>query len=396
MVAHILGRPVLLLNAGTVPPHVGMHLHLPPTEVEPLGRRLRVHRQDRAFEYFPIRKGRPQWLPSTTIVLVRQAWHYTAAITTAQATWRHARSGQAGNLPLVQRPPPDGPAGPTAPGVEAPAVVAAQGAVSGLARNQGQRDDVRGLPNMGNTCAVNAATQAVLLPIVEAHGLGEEAWDPQDTTLLSALTGALTSVGEDSRLRVSAALCKAVADGCPGTRYLDRVGHRDGEVGQHLDLEEVLLRCLAVLKSQSPQVLACTEWQVWQRHRCDAMECNLQGIEISTAAYFNPVMLTPQPGELADALRDTLRRQYAAPHPCLSCGQDAEVASLGEEGPPPKVIVCHVRRGQGPVGGQWDRTRVNFTERVEVRAEQYRLRSIAQYAGPGDRPSPSTGGHYTA
>ena len=158
VVAHILGRPVLLLNAGAVPPRVGMHLHLPPTEVEPLGRRLRVHRQGRAFEYFPIRKGRPQWLPSTTIVLVRQAWHYTAAITTAQATWRHARSGQAGNLPLVPRPPPDGPAGPTAPEVEAPAVVVAQGAVSGLARNQGQRDDVRGLPNMGNTCAVNAAT----------------------------------------------------------------------------------------------------------------------------------------------------------------------------------------------------------------------------------------------
>ena len=166
VVAHILGRPVLLLNADTVPPHVGMHLHLPPTEADPLGRRLRVRRRDQAFEYSPIRKGQPQWLPSTTIVLVHRAWHYTAAITTAQARWRHARSGQAGNLPLVLRPPPDGPAGPTAPGVEAPAVVTAQGAVSDLARDQGQRDDVRGLPNMGNTCAVNAATQAVLLPIV--------------------------------------------------------------------------------------------------------------------------------------------------------------------------------------------------------------------------------------
>ena len=38
-------------------------------------------------------------------------------------------------------------------------MVAAQGAVSGLARDQGQRDDARGLPNMGNTCAINAATQ---------------------------------------------------------------------------------------------------------------------------------------------------------------------------------------------------------------------------------------------
>ena len=111
VVAHILGRPVLLLNADTVPPHVGMHLHLPPTEADPLGRRLRVHRRDRAFEYSPIRKGRPQWLPSTTIMLVHRAWHYTAAITTAQARRRHARPGQAGNLPLVQRPPPDGPRG---------------------------------------------------------------------------------------------------------------------------------------------------------------------------------------------------------------------------------------------------------------------------------------------
>ena len=101
---------------------------------------------------------------------------------------------------------------------------------------------------MGNTCAVNGVTQAVLLPIVEAHGLGVEEWNPQDTTLLNALTGALTSAGRGNRLKVSAALCEVVASGCPGTRYLDRVGHRGGEVGQHLDLEEVLLRCLAVLR----------------------------------------------------------------------------------------------------------------------------------------------------
>ena len=159
-------------------------------------------------------------------MLVHRAWHYTTAITTTQARLRHAQSGQASNLPLVLRPPPDSPAGQKTPEAEAPAVVPAHGAISGQARGQGQRDDARGLPNMGNTCAVNAATQAVLLPFVEAHGLGMEAWSPQNTTLLNALTGALTSAGRGNRLRVSTVLCEVVASGCPGTRYLDRVGHR--------------------------------------------------------------------------------------------------------------------------------------------------------------------------
>ena len=40
VVAQLLGRPVLLLNADTVPPFVGMQIHLPPTETDRLGRRL--------------------------------------------------------------------------------------------------------------------------------------------------------------------------------------------------------------------------------------------------------------------------------------------------------------------------------------------------------------------
>ena len=39
---------------------------------------------------------------------------------------------------------------------------------------------------------------------------------------------------------------------------------------------------------------------------------------------------------------------------------------------------------------------MNFTDQIEVRSTRYRLRSIAQYAGPRDLLGSSTGGHYTA
>ena len=130
------------------------------------------------------------------------------------------------------------------------------------------------------------------------------------------------------------------------------------------------------IKVQTPEALAPTKWQVRLRHRCDVVNCNFRAVEIPEVVSFNPVMLTPRPGELADALRDSLRERYATPHPCRSCRRDAAVSSIGEEDPPPMFIVCHVRRGHGPVGGQWAQTRMNVTERVEVRGEQYRLHSI--------------------
>ena len=39
---------------------------------------------------------------------------------------------------------------------------------------------------------------------------------------------------------------------------------------------------------------------------------------------------------------------------------------------------------------------MNFTEQIEVHGAEYHLRSIVPYAGPGDLPVSSTGGHYTA
>ena len=177
-----------------------------------------------------------------------------------------------------------------------------------------------------------------------------------------------------------------MAEGCQGTQYLERVGHRSGVQGLHLDLEEVLLRCLAILKVQTPDALGPTRWEARIRHRCDRLGCNFQSLEIPTVASRNPIMMTPQLGELADALRDSLHRQDTAPHPCPSCSRDASLTSVGDTDLLPPFLICHLRRGHGPSGGQWNWTRVKFTDRIEVRRTWYRLQSFARYTGPSDRP----------
>ena len=105
-------------------------------------------------------------------------------------------------------------------------------------------------------------------------------------------------------------------------------------------------------------------------------------MEIPTVASRNPVMMTPRPGELADALQEALNRQDAAPHPCPSCSRDTSLTSVGDTDPLPPFLICHLRRGDGPSGGQRDRTKVNFTDRIEVRRTWYHLNSIARYTDP--------------
>ena len=49
VVAQLLGRLILLINANTTPPFVGMHIQLPPTATNRLGRWIAVHRRERTF-----------------------------------------------------------------------------------------------------------------------------------------------------------------------------------------------------------------------------------------------------------------------------------------------------------------------------------------------------------
>ena len=159
-------------------------------------------------------------------------------------------------------------------------------------------------------------------------------------------------------------------------------------------MEEVLLRCLAILKVQTPEALGPIRWEAKRRHRCDHPNCHFQSVEIPNDASRNPVMMPPQPGELAGALRDSLHRQDTAPHLCPSCSRDASLRSVGDTDPLPPFLICHLRRGDGPSGGQRDR--VNFSDQIEVRRTWYRLQPVARYTDPSDRPGSATGGHYTA
>ena len=227
VVAQLLDRPILLINAGTIPPFVGLHPQPPPTAAEPLGRWVPVLRHNRRFQYRPHVRGRARDLPPSTIILAHRTWHYTAVVPMAQAAAQQARARSPGWIPTGEQPPPPvlPPAQPAAQGTPTPGVLAAASAQAGPG-TQEPPDYVRGLPNMGNTCAINAIVQAVLLPIVEEQSMATAAWDPGATTLLNALTGARTETGRDQRLQVSTALCEAVARGCRDTQYLERVGHR--------------------------------------------------------------------------------------------------------------------------------------------------------------------------
>ena len=139
-------------------------------------------------------RGRAWDLPPSTIILAHRTWHYTAAVPAAQ----RARARAPGRVPTGEQPPRavPPPAKPTAhksPTPVAPTTVAAQTGPGA----QEPPDYAHGLPNMGNTCAINAITQAVLLSIVERHSVAKAAWDPGATTLLNALTGARTVTGRD-------------------------------------------------------------------------------------------------------------------------------------------------------------------------------------------------------
>ena len=98
-----------------------------------------------------------------------------------------------------------------------------------------------------------------------------------------------------------------------------------------------------VLRVQTPEALAPTRGEARVRHRCDQVGCNFQSVEIPTVISRNPVMLTPRPGELANAHRVSLRGQDAAPRPCPSCARDASFTFVGDAYPPPVFFVCHVR-----------------------------------------------------
>ena len=80
--AQLLGRLILLINANTTPPFVGMLVQLPPTATDPLGRRIAVHRRNRTFQYRPHVRSRPRNLPQSTVVLANRAGHYTTVVTT--------------------------------------------------------------------------------------------------------------------------------------------------------------------------------------------------------------------------------------------------------------------------------------------------------------------------
>ena len=85
MVAQLLGRPILLINANTVPLFVRMHLQLPPTAAEPLSKRIMVNRQRRTFQYRPHVRSKPRSLPQSKIILAHRTRHYTAVVPVAEA-----------------------------------------------------------------------------------------------------------------------------------------------------------------------------------------------------------------------------------------------------------------------------------------------------------------------
>ena len=76
-----------------------------------------------------------------------------------------------------------------------------------------------------------------------------------------------------------------------------------------------------------------------------------QSVEIPIVTSRNPIMLNPRPGELADALRDSVHRQDAAPHPCPSCSRDASLTSVDAQTPSHHSSYATFEGGMGPTGG---------------------------------------------
>ena len=121
-------------------------------------------------------RSKPRSLPQSTIVLAHRTWHYTAVVPVAQAAAQQAGTQLPGRLPSVEQqppavPPPAEPATQKSPTSAAPATAVVQT----RADTRDVPDDVHGLPNMGNTCAINAVTKAILLPTVERHSMATAA-----------------------------------------------------------------------------------------------------------------------------------------------------------------------------------------------------------------------------
>ena len=293
VLVEILKRPVLLITGTTA--SIQMRLYTLPDEKDPHGRHLAVQRRGTGFWYRPA--IREQWVevPEDALILAFHGWHYTTV-----RRWGPARRPVGHATARATTPARANDPGGREDGQP--------GEARELLRDWAV-DNIHGLANFRNTCAINALAQALLCPIIEDFGRGLGQWDSEDETLCGALVGASTARGPDGRAQASATLTRAMEDG--GQEQLRMaIGNNLEEHGPQLDMEEMMERALAMVRGEHPDLLTSVDWQVACLGICRNGECGRLDGEVRTTVPCNPIALQPRP-EDGDSSQEMVNRMMA-------------------------------------------------------------------------------------